>query len=259
VLVGAHAVVIGLSLVQRGEVVLELRPLLFQAVDLPRQFGVCLGGLAVSAFGLTAPVDQLVQDFVQPGDQGVAMIAAQNLADLGVQDRLQRGARARGDLGQGEGLALTDPDQAPGALRLGCAAATAGRAPEQGIERLFGGFAVQMAAVGQRELGARPPQKALFDAIRLAVDLELQGDARRRPVVAGRLKALDRLGLRTVALEQDRLQRREQRRLAHFVGADHQIQAIAHAGDPDRPVELAELLELESAQLHGALSLRCST
>ena len=77
--------------------------------------------------------------------------------------------------------------------------------------------------------------------------------------MAGRLEALDRLGLRAMALEQNRLQRREQRGFAHLVGAKDEVQAVVHAGDPDRPVELAELLELEDAQLHRALSLRCST
>ncbi len=88
--------------------------------------------------------------------------------------------------------------------------------------------------------------------------LELERDPRRRALVARRLKAPDRLGLRAVALEQHRLQRCEQRRLAHLVGADQQVQAVADAGDPHRAVELAELLELEREQLHRAASLRCS-
>jgi hypothetical protein len=48
-------------------------------------------------------------------------------------------------------------------------------------------------------------------------------------------------------LEQNRLERREQGRFAHLVGPDDEVQAITHAGDPDRPIELAELLELERA------------
>jgi hypothetical protein len=88
-------------------------------------------------------------------------------------------------------------------------------------------------AVGQRELGARALQEALFDAVRLAIDLELQSDARRGAVVAGRLEAPDRLGLRAVALEQHRLQRGEQGRLAHLVGTHDQVQAVVHTGDPD--------------------------
>ena len=76
--------------------------------------------------------------------------------------------------------------------------------------------------------------------------------------MAGRLQALDRLGLGAVALEQDRLQGREQGRLAHLVRPDDQVQAIGHARDPDRLVEFPELLELERAKLHGACSFWCS-
>jgi hypothetical protein len=93
----------------------------------------------------------------------------------------------------------------------------------------------------------------------LSVELELQGDTWRCAFVASRLEALHGLPLRAVALEQDGLQRREQRRLAHLVGAEDEVEAVVHAGDPDRPVELAELLDFEGAQLHRALSLRCST
>ena len=70
--------------------------------------------------------------------------------------------------------------------------------------------------------------------------------------MAGGLQALDRLGLRAMPLEQNRLERREHRGFAHLVGANDEIQTVGHAGDPDRPIELAELLELEGAQLHVA-------
>ena len=117
---------------------------------------------------------------------------------------------------------------------------------------------MQPAPVRQPQLRARPAQEALLDAVGRAADRELERDLWRRTLVAGWLKAPDRLGLRAMALEQDRLQRGEQRRLAHLVGADQQVEAIGDAGDPHPPVELAELLELERDELHRAASLRCS-
>src|SRR5690606_17333085 len=256
---GAQALVRGLGSLQLREVVLELRPLLFEARDFLPELDLGRDRLAEPAPGLAAPVDQLVQRRVEPTDQRAAVIAAQYLAHLEVECRLQGGARARGDLGQHERLALTDPEQAERARSLGRAAPAPALAHEQRLERLFGRLAVQMPAIGQRELGGRPAEKALFDAVRLIAQLEREGDPRRGAVVARRLQAPHRLGLRAVALEQNRVQRREQGRLAHFVRPDQEVQTVVHAGDADRPIELAELLELERAQSHGALSLRCST
>ena len=231
----------------------------FEIRNLEPERLACLVGLLVATARPPRLVDQLMQGFVQPRYQSATMVAAQNLANFGIQNRLQRGARTRGHLRQGKGLTLTDPDQAPDAVQPRDAAAAAVAATEQRFERVFRRLAVQMPAVGQRELGARAPEETLLDAVWLAIDLELQGDPRRCPLVAGGLEALDRLRLRAMALEQNRLQRREQRRLAHLVGAEDEVEPIVHARDPDRPVELAELLELEGAQLHRALSLRCST
>ena len=117
---------------------------------------------------------------------------------------------------------------------------------------------MEMPAIGQRELGAPTPEIALLDPVARPLDLEVEGDPRRCPFVCCRLEALDRLRLGAVALEQHGLQGGEQGRLAHLVGADDEVQAVGHAGDPDRAVELAELLELEGAKLHVAASLRCS-
>ncbi len=187
------------------------------------------------------------------------MIAGQQLTELDIEGGLERAVRARRDLGQGEGLALADPEQAPDTINLGRAVPAIGlTAGQQPVERFLGRLVVQAPAVGQGELGARPAQEALLDPVACAIDLEIERDPRGCALVAGRLQAPDRLGLGAVALEQDCPECCEQGRLAHLVGADHQVQAVGQARDPDRPVELPELLELEGAKLHGAASLRCS-
>jgi hypothetical protein len=100
-------------------------------------------------------------------------------------------------------------------------------------------------------MGMGPPQELLLDPVALCVDLEIEGHLGRGPMALG-LEALDQPGVGAVALEQGRHQRRQQGRLAHLVGPDDQVQAIGEAADPHRPVELAELVELQGAQLHGA-------
>jgi hypothetical protein len=97
----------------------------------------------------------------------------------------------------------------------------------------------------------RALQELLLDPPGRPPDLEIERHL-RRGLMAARLKALHDLGARAMALEQRRAQRREQGGFAHLVRPDDQVQAVRQPPDPDRPVELAELIELERAQLHEA-------
>jgi hypothetical protein len=139
--------VLELSRLQLREVVLELRPFLLEARDFLLELRLRRGGLPVPALGLAAPIDQLVQGFVQTLNQSAAVIAAQHLTDLGIESRLQGGARVGGHVWQYERPALPYPEQAEDANRLGSAAAAGAPVAEQSLERLFGHLAVQMPAI----------------------------------------------------------------------------------------------------------------
>ncbi len=95
---GAQALEVDLSVVQSGQIVLELAPILRETLDFLLQARQLFGRLAVSASGLAAPVDQLAQSLIEGRDQRCASIAAQHLAHLGIESGLQRSVRARRDL-----------------------------------------------------------------------------------------------------------------------------------------------------------------
>ena len=93
-LVGAQTVVLDAHAVEVVQIPLELVMPGFEIRNLEPERLARLVGLLVPAARPPRLVDQLMQGFIQPGDQRAAIVAAQNLADLAVQHRLQRGARA---------------------------------------------------------------------------------------------------------------------------------------------------------------------
>ena len=55
-----------------------------------------------------------------------------------------------------------------------------------------------------------------------------------------------------MAFEEHGAQRRQQRRLAHFIGPDHQVEPVADAVEASRFGELAKLIHGQRTKLHCA-------
>ena len=227
--------------------------LCFEPGDLVAQLRQLALEREIARLRLAAAVDQLEQRRLDRLEQRRPPVVADRLAELDIEAGLQRRPRAVAERRQVERAALRDPEHAPDVA----VAAPAGLIErQQPLELGLGVVAVDPRAVRQVQMRERALQELLLDPIGPAVDLEIEAHARRGAMPA-RLKALHRPGVRAVLLEQRRDQGRQKGRLAHLVGPDDQVQAVAQPLDAHRPVELAELVELERAELHDA-SFWCS-
>ena len=177
---------------------------------------------------------------------------AEDIADLRFENPAEPLAGRAGQLRRAERAPLLHPEHAPHAQRFGAGAAPGGFAEAQQVaQHRLGCVALEPPAVGAVEARVRALDEPFRDRVAAVVELErgLDNGPSGAAVV---LQVGDRARPGAVALEEHGAQRIEQRRLAHFIRTDDEVEPVSHAVELGGCGELLELVDCERAELHRA-------